>query len=131
MITDRDIAVKVVAEGKNPQDVKVIDLTQGEAITIGADDPIEEALRTMGQYQVRRLPVIDGTKLVGSSARPTSRGHCPTPRSATWSATSASPDQPALTRPTTRDVRTRRPGRTTGRAVGVPAGLIRLPTMAK
>ena len=65
MITDRDIAVKVVAEGKNPQDVKVIDLTQGEVITIGADDPIEEALRTMGQYQVRRLPVIDGTKLVG------------------------------------------------------------------
>ena len=65
MITDRDIAVKVVAEGKNPQDVKVIDLTQGEAITIGADDPIEEALRTMSQYQVRRLPVIDGTKLVG------------------------------------------------------------------
>ncbi len=65
MITDRDIAVKVVAEGKNPEDVKVIDLTQGEAITIGADDPIEEALRTMGQYQVRRLPVIDGTKLVG------------------------------------------------------------------
>jgi CBS domain-containing protein len=65
MITDRDIAVKVVAEGKNPEDVKVIDLTQGEAITIGADDPIEEALRTMGQYQVRRLPVIDGNKLVG------------------------------------------------------------------
>jgi CBS domain-containing protein len=65
MITDRDITVKVVAEGKNPQDVKVIDLTQGEAITVGADDPIEEAMRTMGQYQVRRLPVIDGNKLVG------------------------------------------------------------------
>ena len=65
MITDRDIAVKVVAEGRNPQDVKVIDLTQGEAITVGADDPVEEALRTMSQYQVRRLPVIDGDKMVG------------------------------------------------------------------
>jgi CBS domain-containing protein len=65
MITDRDIAVKVVAEGRNPQDVKAIDLTQGEVITVGADDPVEEALRTMSQYQVRRLPVIDGDKMVG------------------------------------------------------------------
>jgi CBS domain-containing protein len=65
MITDRDIVVKVLAEGKDPKTTKVLDLVQGEAITIGADDPIEEALRTMSKYQVRRLPVIDGTELVG------------------------------------------------------------------
>ena len=65
MITDRDIVVKVLAEGKDPGTTKVIDLIQGEAITIGADDSVEEALRTMSKYQVRRLPVIDGTELVG------------------------------------------------------------------
>ena len=66
MITDRDIAVKVVAEGKDPSSVKVIDLAdQPELITIGADDSIQAALETMSKHQVRRLPVIDGHDLVG------------------------------------------------------------------
>ena len=64
MISDRDIAVKAVAEQ--------IDLTQpvstfaqGKAVTIGADDSVDEALRTMAKHKVRRLPVIDGDRLVG------------------------------------------------------------------
>ena len=65
MITDRDIVVKVLAQGKDPATTKVIDLIQGEVVTIGADDSIEEAMRTMADHQVRRLPVIDGDKLVG------------------------------------------------------------------
>ena len=65
MITDRDIVVKVLAEGKDPASTKVVDLIQGEVVTIGADDSVEEALRTMAKHQVRRLPVIDGTDLVG------------------------------------------------------------------
>jgi len=65
MITDRDIVVKVLAQGKDPSSTKVIDLVQGEVVTIGADDPLEEVSRTMSQHQVRRLPVIDGNKLVG------------------------------------------------------------------
>ena len=66
MITDRDIAIKVVAKGQDPSSVKVIDLAdQDEVVTIGADDSIEEALATMAKYQVRRLPVIDGHDLVG------------------------------------------------------------------
>ena len=69
MITDRDIVVKVLAEGKDPASTKVIDLVQGEVVTIGADDSIEEAARTMAEHQVRRLPVIDGTKLVGMVAQ--------------------------------------------------------------
>ena len=69
MITDRDIVVKVLAEGKDPATTKVIDLVQGEVVTIGADDPIEEAARTMAKHQVRRLPVIDGTRLVGMLAQ--------------------------------------------------------------
>ena len=67
MVTDRDIVVKVLAAGKDPASTSVIDLTrdQGEVVTIGADDPVEEVSRTMARHQVRRLPVIDGTKLVG------------------------------------------------------------------
>ena len=69
MITDRDIVVKVLAEGKDPASTKVIDLVQGEVVTIGADDSVEEAMQTMSKHQVRRLPVIDGTKLVGMLAQ--------------------------------------------------------------
>ena len=69
MITDRDIVVKVLAEGKDPATTKVIDLIQGEVVTIGADDSIEEAMATMKKHQVRRLPVIDGNKLVGMVAQ--------------------------------------------------------------
>ena len=65
MITDRDIVVKVLAKGGDPGTTKVIDLIQGEVVTIGADDSVETALQTMAKHQVRRLPVIDGTELVG------------------------------------------------------------------
>ncbi len=65
MITDRDIVVKVLAQDKDPATTTVIDLVQGEVVTIGADDPVDEISRTMAKHQVRRLPVIDGTKLVG------------------------------------------------------------------
>jgi len=66
MLTDRDIVVKVIAEGKNPASTPVSDLaTQDEVVTIGADDPIDEVLRTMTEHKVRRLPVIDGHECVG------------------------------------------------------------------
>jgi CBS domain-containing protein len=66
MITDRDIAVKVVAAGRDPKSTKVRDLAdQPEVVTIGADDSIDEALRTMKDKKVRRLPVIDGRQVVG------------------------------------------------------------------
>jgi CBS domain-containing protein len=65
MITDRDIVVRCVAEGKDPSEMRASELGQGKPITIGADDPVEEILRTMAQHKVRRLPVIDGQRLVG------------------------------------------------------------------
>jgi len=66
MVTDRDIVVKVIAQGKNPASTPVSELaTQDEVVTIGADDSIDEALRTMSSHKVRRLPVIDGRELVG------------------------------------------------------------------
>jgi CBS domain-containing protein len=66
MITDRDIVVKVLAQGKDPSSTRVGELaTQGEVVTIGADDSIDEALRTMTEHKVRRLPVIDDQRCVG------------------------------------------------------------------
>ena len=67
MITDRDIVVKVLAQGKDPASRQAGELGAGrrQTITIGADDSIDEALRTMIEHKVRRLPVIDGKRLVG------------------------------------------------------------------
>jgi len=65
MLTDRDIVVKVVAQGKDPSSTKAGELGEGKPVTIGADDSIDEALRTMSEHKVRRLPVIDGHDLIG------------------------------------------------------------------
>jgi CBS domain-containing protein len=65
MITDRDIVVRVVAEGRDPSTVQVQEFAGEKPVTIGADDSVEEALRTMANHGVRRLPVIDGHDLVG------------------------------------------------------------------
>jgi CBS domain-containing protein len=66
MVTDRDIVVKVIAAGLDPASTKVSDIAdQGEVVTIGADDSVDEAIETMKRHKVRRLPVIDGKELVG------------------------------------------------------------------
>jgi CBS domain-containing protein len=65
MLTDRDIVVKVLAQGKDPSQTKASELAQGKPVTIGADDSAEEALHTMSEHKVRRLPVIDGHDLIG------------------------------------------------------------------
>jgi CBS domain-containing protein len=65
IVTDRDIVVRCIAEGGDPTTMRAGELGQGKPVTIGADDPIEEALQTMKEHQVRRLPVIDGHDLVG------------------------------------------------------------------
>jgi CBS domain-containing protein len=65
MLTDRDIVVKGFAQGSDPSSTRAGEFAQGKPVTIGADDSLEEALRTMSDHQVRRLPVIDGHDLVG------------------------------------------------------------------
>jgi CBS domain-containing protein len=66
VITDRDLALRIVAEGRDPAATNVAELLDGtEVVTIGADDSAEETIRTMKEHAVRRLPVIDGTRLVG------------------------------------------------------------------
>jgi CBS domain-containing protein len=65
MITDRDIVVRGIAEGRDPNTTTVGEFAEDKPITIGADDTVDEALATMSKHGVRRLPVIDGHDLVG------------------------------------------------------------------
>jgi CBS domain-containing protein len=65
VVTDRDIVVKCIAAGGDPTSTKVSELAEGKPVTIGADDSVDEALRTMKDHGVRRLPVIDGHDLIG------------------------------------------------------------------
>src|SRR5207244_7007297 len=59
MLTDRDIVVKVIAEGKDPATTTVGELAQGTPVTVPADAPIEQAVRLMREHAVKRLPVLD------------------------------------------------------------------------
>ncbi len=69
-LTDRDIAIRVVAEGKDPQTTPVRDVASTNLVTIAPQQDLDEALRLMAQHQVRRLPVVeeDG-RLVGVVAQ--------------------------------------------------------------
>ena len=70
VVTDRDIAIRVVAEGRDPQSTKVEDIASQNLVTIDPQQDLDEALRLMAQHQVRRLPVVeeDG-RLVGIVAQ--------------------------------------------------------------
>ena len=65
MLVDRDIVVRVLAHDRDPAQTRAGELAQGKPVTIGADDSVVEALHTMAEHKVRRLPVIDGHDLIG------------------------------------------------------------------
>ena len=69
-VTDRDIAIRIVAEGKDPATTKVIEIASRELITIDPQQDLNEAMKLMARHQVRRLPVVeeDG-KLIGVVAQ--------------------------------------------------------------
>jgi CBS domain-containing protein len=69
MITDRDIAVRVIAEGRSPQSTTVGEVFSREPVTAQPDQDLDEALRLMARHQVRRLPVVEGDRLVGILAQ--------------------------------------------------------------
>jgi CBS domain-containing protein len=64
MITDRDIVLRCIAE-KHPASSKVEDIMSSDLITISADADSKEAVRLMAKHQIRRLPVVEGGKLIG------------------------------------------------------------------
>jgi CBS domain-containing protein len=65
ILTDRDIVVKCIAEGRDPAEVRVGDLAQDTLVWVEAAAPVGEALRRMEDHRVKRLPVIEDHRLVG------------------------------------------------------------------
>jgi CBS domain-containing protein len=69
-LTDRDIAIRVVAEGKDPASTTAREVASTEVVTVSPEQDLDEATRLMAQHQVRRVPVVeqDG-RLVGVIAQ--------------------------------------------------------------
>jgi CBS domain-containing protein/uncharacterized membrane protein YuzA (DUF378 family) len=69
MLTDRDIVVRLLAEGKNPQSTPVGEIASRDVESAAPEQELDEALRLMARRQVRRLPVVEGQRLVGILAQ--------------------------------------------------------------
>ena len=66
IVTDRQIAIKAVAEQKDPKSTPVADIMTKDIVGCSENDDIFDALKTMGENKVRRLPVVnDNSQLVG------------------------------------------------------------------
>jgi CBS domain-containing protein len=65
IVTDRDIVVRAVAEGRNPADTEVAEICSAQPETLSPDQSVEDAIRIMREKHVRRVPVVDGSSPVG------------------------------------------------------------------
>jgi CBS domain-containing protein len=70
VITDRDIALRVVADGRDASSMRVEEIASKSIVTVDPDQGLDEALKMMAEHQVRRLPVCeeDG-RLIGIVAQ--------------------------------------------------------------
>lgn len=65
ILTDRDIVIRCVAADMSPDDTKIREIMTRGLCTCSMEDEIDDTVRTMGQRQVRRLPVVKEGKLMG------------------------------------------------------------------
>ena len=65
IITDRDIVLKVVAAEGNANNASCKDIMSTDIISVTADQDVHEAADLMSRYQIRRLPVLENSKIVG------------------------------------------------------------------
>ena len=65
IVTDRDIVVRGIAAGADPKTQRVSKVMSSDPVTVGPNDDIDAAEKKMADRQIRRLPVVDGGKLVG------------------------------------------------------------------
>ena len=70
IVTDRDLAIKIVAEARDPKTTRVKDVMTDDVVTCKENEDVNKALKLMQDYQVRRLPVVDtGDHLLGIIAQ--------------------------------------------------------------
>ena len=60
IVTDRDIAIRVVAEGQDPRNIRVGDV-MSPTVSVGSNATVEEAMEVMRRHDIRRVPVVDTT----------------------------------------------------------------------
>ena len=65
LVTDRDIVVRTVADGRNPEEVRLDEIATDEVISLSPGDSVSDAIGTMREHNIRRLPVADDGDLVG------------------------------------------------------------------
>jgi CBS domain-containing protein len=65
ILTDRDIVVRVVAEGRDPRATRIGDIASQKLTAVSPDDPVQRAVELMRERAIRRLPVVDKGKVVG------------------------------------------------------------------
>ncbi len=66
VVTDRDIVLRVLASGLDPEDVQLAQIaTDKNLVTIGPDATLDEARQRMEENRIKRLPVVEGEQLVG------------------------------------------------------------------
>ena len=65
VVTDRDIAIRVVAEGVEPKMVTLGDICQGDVVTVSPQDPVDKVAQLMREKAIRRIPVVEDGRLVG------------------------------------------------------------------
>ena len=66
IVTDRDIVLKVIADGQDAKTTRVGDVMSKKLVTCRADDDVDIAMKSMAQFQLRRIPVVeDNMRLVG------------------------------------------------------------------
>ncbi len=65
LITDRDLVIRVLAEGKDPVEVRAGDIASRAPVSVTPDMKLSDARELMEEHQVRRLPVVKGRELVG------------------------------------------------------------------
>lgn len=65
IVTDRDIAVRIVAEEKDPAATSLADICSHSLLTVKPSDKVEHAVRLMRTHAIRRLPVVEDGKAVG------------------------------------------------------------------
>jgi CBS domain-containing protein len=61
VVTDRDIACRTVAEGKNPLDLTAGDIMSSPCVTVTPDSNLDECVKLMEDKQIRRVPVVDAS----------------------------------------------------------------------
>jgi CBS domain-containing protein len=70
IVTDRDLALNVVAEGRDPKSTKVSEVMTTGVTACRADDDLEKATAAMEEQQVRRIPIVDeNDRIVGIIAQ--------------------------------------------------------------